>query len=286
MSSEVAEPVVPASGALESVEATLARRNRRHALGVAALPGVLVFAVVALVGAALVEPVVALVVAVAVGLVVWAGTWWSATPLLVRALHAQGADEDEYARVYNLVDGLCATMGLDIPTVCVVEDDARNALALGRRRRVAVLVLTTGLVDALDPVQLEAVLAHELVHVKCGDIVPATVAAAMVLPVVALVPGASGLVHALAGRGREFQADQRAVGVTRYPPGLRQALALLVEGPAPRAPSPLAGRRVAEVTRWLWTVPLPEASGRRRSAEAMVGELDAADVRIAALDEW
>jgi heat shock protein HtpX len=151
---------------------------------------------------------------------------------------------------------------------------------------VAFLIVTTGLVDALDPVQLEGVLAHELMHVKCADIVPATMAAAVALPLVAVLPGMANMVHALAGRGREFRTDARAVGVTRYPPGLRQALAVMVDGPVPRSPSPLAGRGVAHVTRWLWTVSLPDAGGERRPQGNVAGQLDDAGVRIAALDEW
>jgi heat shock protein HtpX len=269
-----------------SEEATLARRNRRRGLGIAGLPGVVVGVVVAVVGILLVGPVVGLVAGVVVGVLVGVGTWWGATPALLRALHADPADEDDYARIFNLVEGLCATMGLVPPTVCVVEDDVLDALVVGRRRRVAVLVVTSGLARSLDPVQLEGVLAHELVHVKCADIVPATMAAAVALPLVAFLPAMANVVHALAGRGREFRTDRLAVSVTRYPPGLREALALMVDGPAPRAPSPLAGRGVAHVTRWLWTVSLADAAGGRKSQGGVAGELDAAAVRIAALDEW
>ena len=284
----VAEPVVTAEPeSTRAEEAVLARRNRRRGLAIAALPGIIVGIVVAVVCLVLVAPVVAVVAGVVIGIVAWVGTWWGAMPALVRALQAEPADEDDYARVFNQVEGLCATMGLALPTVCVVEDDdVLDALVLGRRRRVAVLVVTSGLADALDPVQLEAVLAHELVHVKCADIVPATMAAAVALPLVAVVPGLADLVHALAGRGREFRTDQMAVSVTRYPPGLREALALMVEGPLPRSPSPLAGRGVAQVTRWLWTVSLADATGQRRSQGGAAGDLDAAAVRIAALDEW
>ncbi len=268
-----------------SDEAALARRNRRRGLGIAALPGVVVGAVVAVVGVVLVGPV-GLAAGVAVGILLGVGTWWGATPVLVRALHAEPADEDDYARVFNQMEGLCATMGLALPTLCVVDDDLVGALVLGRRRRVAVLVVTSGLAESLDPVQLEGVLAHELVHVKSADIVPATMAAAVALPLVAVLPGTADLVHALAGRGREFRTDQLAVSVTRYPPGLREALALMIDGPGSRPPSPLAGRGVADVTRWLWTVSLAEGGGARRSRGGATGKLDDAAVRIAALDEW
>ncbi len=99
-----------------------------------------------------------------------------------------------------------------------------------------------------------------------------------------LVAGQSGACPG--GRGREFRTDQLAASVTRYPPGLRQALAVMVDGPVPRSPSPLAGRGVALVTRWLWTVSLPDADGARRSPGGAAGGLDDPAVRIAALDEW
>lgn len=282
----LAEPVVTVEQhPAPDEEVAQARRNRRRGLAIAALPGVVVGVVVAVVCVLLVGPIVGVVVGVVVGIVVSVGTWWSATGLLVRALHAEPADEDDYARVFNQVDGLCASLGLVPPTVCVVEDDARDALVLGRRRREAVLVVTSGLADCLDPVQLEGVLAHELVHVKCADIVPATMAAAVALPLVTVLPGMANLVHALAGRGREFRTDQRAVSVTRYPPGLRQALALMVDGPASGPSSVLTGRGVAQVTRWLWTVSLPDGGVGRRSQGNAAGELDDVAVRISALDE-
>ena len=267
-------------------EQALARRNRRRGFAIAALPGVVIGGVVAAVGAATVGPLVGVVAGVVAGIVASVTTWWSATPVLVRALRAEPADEDDHARVFNQVEGLCASLGLVLPTVYVVEDESRGALVLGRRRRVAVLVVTSGLVDALDPVQLEGVLAHELMHVKCADIVPATMASAMALPLAAVLPGTANLVHALAGRGREFRTDQLAVRITRYPPGLRDALALMVDGPVSPSTSPLAGRGVAHVTRWLWTVSLADAAGGRRSHGGTTGELDDASVRIAALDEW
>jgi Zn-dependent protease with chaperone function len=283
----VVEPVVVAETySASNEEADLAESNRRRGLAIAALPGLVVGVVVVVVGALTVGPLVGLVAGVVLGVIVGVGVWRAATPALVRALHAEPADEDDYARVFNQVEGLCATMGLALPTVLVVEDDVRGAITLGLKRDDAILVVTSGLVELLDPVQLEGVLAHELVHVKCADIVPATMAAAVTLPLVTVFPGMTNLVHVLARRGREFRTDALAVRVTRYPPGLREALALMVDGPVSRAPSPLAGRGVAHATRWLWTVSLADEAGERRSQGGVAGGLDDAAVRIAALDEW
>jgi Zn-dependent protease with chaperone function len=259
--------------------------NRRRALLIAVAPGAAVFVVVAAacLGAGL--GVISVVAALGAGLVVSVTLWRSATGIVVRALGARPGGDAELARAENLVDGLCATMGVEPPDIVVIEDWARQALALGRKSGAAVLVVTSGLLDSLDPVSLEGVLAHELVHVKRADIAPATMAAAVLLPVASFVPVA-GLVHVLAGRGREFRTDRLAVAVTRYPPGLRDALVLMAEGPVPRAPSPMARRGVARTTRWLWTVALPEDRGGDVMRWDVEGELDAPGVRVAALAEW
>jgi hypothetical protein len=130
---------------------------------------------------------------------------------------------------------------------------------------------------------MEGVLAHELTHVKRCDIAPATMSAALLVPWAVFLPGMGALVHRVAGHGREFDADRFAVAVTRYPPGLREALSEMVSGPLPRPRSVLAGSAVARTTRWLWTVALPVADA---ATSQLVDELDAAPVRIAALDEW
>jgi len=259
--------------------------NRRRALVIAAVPGVLAFVVVAGSCVAAGVGLVGVVAAVAVGVLSWTALWRGATRILLRALGARPGDELELARADNLVDGLCATMGVEPPEIFVIDEWSRQALALGRKSGAAVLVVTSGLLQSLDPVALEGVLAHELVHVKRADVAPATMAAAMLLPVASLLP-VSALVHSLAGRGREFRTDRLAVAVTRYPPGLREGLVLMAEGPLPQAPSPLARRGVARATRWLWTVALPEAPGGTVMRWDHAGELDAPALRVASLDEW
>jgi len=251
---------------------------------IAATPGIVAFVIVAAICVGLGLDIVGLVAGAVAGLVVWLTVWRGATRFVLRALGARPGGEEELARAENLVDGLCATMGVESPEIYIIDEWARQALALGRRSGAAVIVVTSGLLDSLDPVCLEGVLAHELVHVKRADIAPATMAAAIVLPVASLLP-VSGLVHVLAGRGREFRTDRLAVAVTRFPPGLREALVVMAEGPAPRVPSALAQRGVSRTTRWLWTVALPDAPGGDVMRWDVVDELDAPAVRVATLAE-
>jgi heat shock protein HtpX len=146
----------------------------------------------------------------------------------------------------------------------VIEDDAPNAFATGRDPRHASLAVTTGLLDRLNRVELEGVLAHELSHIKSYDILVSTLAVTLV-GVVTIVTdvslrflwwggprhrddrssGGAGPQVVLAGLGlvlllvapivaramqgavsrqREALADVSGVALTRYPPGLISAL--------------------------------------------------------------
>src|SRR5256886_5466849 len=99
---------------------------------------------------------------------------------------ARPADPVQYARLHNLVEGLCIAAGLPKPRVYVIEDPAPNAFATGRNPRHAAVAVTTGLLDTMNRIELEGVLAHELSHVKNYDILVSTLAVTLV-GVVALI---------------------------------------------------------------------------------------------------
>jgi heat shock protein HtpX len=94
--------------------------------------------------------------------------------------HAKPADETEYARLHNLVEGLCIAGGLPKPRLYVVDDDAPNAFATGRDPKHAAIAVTTGLLAKMNRVELEGVLAHELSHIKNYDILVSTLAVTLV----------------------------------------------------------------------------------------------------------
>jgi hypothetical protein len=261
--------------------------KRRRALLVAGTPGLVFLLLAVIVGGAANALVAGVVAGVVIGAVGSLALWRGGPVVVLRGLGARRVDEDDVPGPATQVEGLCASMGLAIPDLYVVDEAMPNALAVGRGGRGAAVVLTTGLLEVLDPVAMEAVLAHELTHIKRGDVVPATAAAAMALTVGRVLPGTDRLVHRLAGPGREFATDRQSVGVTRYPPGLCQALtAMGADGSPARPAGPLVRRRAAQVTRWLWTAVLPDAQGRLPTGDELVGELDAPGVRVAALQEW
>lgn len=258
----------------------LVRRHRHQALSIAALVGLVPGLVVGVVLVAVGLPVVAAVALVGVAGGVFWWTWRTAPNRVIRAIGARPSDEDEHPRIHNLVDGLCASMGLPRPTIFVVGHQVPNAMAVGRDPSTACLIVTSALDRSLTLVQLEGVLAHELVHVKRGDTVLAGVAVVAMAPwsVLAGVSRAADRVHALVGPGREFSADQQAAAVVRYPPGIGSALELMLEGPAGGASWPPGTGRTAALTRWLWIDP---ASGRPDPGPAE-GNLDDTRVRAEA----
>ncbi|MBV8950167.1 MAG: zinc metalloprotease HtpX [Actinobacteria bacterium] len=204
---------------------------------------------------------VAIAIVVAIGLA-W-GSYFSSDKIALAVSRARPAEGPEYARYHNLVEGLCIAAGLPMPRLYVVDDPAPNAFSTGRNPKHAAVAVTTGLLQEMNRVELEGVLAHELSHIKNYDILVSTVAVTAVGAVALLADiglrfmfwggragrrdnndaGALGAVIALAAlallvlapfvaqlmqfamsRRREYLADASGVELTRYPPGLISAL--------------------------------------------------------------
>jgi heat shock protein HtpX len=172
---------------------------------------------------------------------------------------AKPADPQQYARLYNLVEGLCIASGLPMPRLYIIEDDAPNAFSTGRNPKHAAVAVTTGLLAKMNRVELEGVLAHELSHIRNYDILVMTLTVTMVgiiallsdfflrflwfdrndnnqnnpLGVLLSIFGFVLLIFApiiayvmqfAVSRRREYLADASGAQLTRYPPGLISAL--------------------------------------------------------------
>lgn len=205
----------------------------------------------------------ALVIAGVFATIMSFGSYFWSDRIALAMSHAQAADPIEYRRYHNLVEGLCIGAGLPKPGLYVIDDAAPNAFATGRNPEHAAIAVTSGLLDRMDRVELEGVLAHELSHIKNYDILVTTISVVLV-GVVALMadwafrflwwggprhrndsragrgpaaavgvlgfvlilfaPIVARLMHFAVTRRRETLADFSGVGITRYPPGLISAL--------------------------------------------------------------
>lgn len=106
--------------------------------------------------------------------------YWKSDAIALAVSHARPADQAQYPRLHNLVEGLCIAGGLPKPRIYVIDDPAPNAFATGRNPRNAAIAVTTGLLDKMNRLELEGVLAHELAHIKNYDILVSTLAVTMV----------------------------------------------------------------------------------------------------------
>jgi heat shock protein HtpX len=73
-------------------------------------------------------------------------------------------------RLYNLLENLCISRGIPMPKLKIMESDALNAFATGLNRRQYAVTVTSGLLKALNDQEIEAVLGHELTHIRNGDV--------------------------------------------------------------------------------------------------------------------
>jgi heat shock protein HtpX len=76
----------------------------------------------------------------------------------------------EEPRLYNLLENLCISRGITMPKLKVIEDGSLNAFATGMNDKQYSITVTSGLVNALDDAEIEAVLGHELTHIRNGDV--------------------------------------------------------------------------------------------------------------------
>ena len=104
------------------------------------------------------------------GLVWFAIAWMWHQAIIDAIAKARPVGRKDEPRFYNLLENLCISRGLPIPSLRVIETDALNAYASGLRPERAAVTVTRGLLNGLDDAELEAVLAHELSHIRHGDV--------------------------------------------------------------------------------------------------------------------
>jgi heat shock protein HtpX len=83
---------------------------------------------------------------------------------------AKDVSREENPKLYRMLENLCISRGLTMPKLCIIESEALNAFASGVTEKQFTVSVTTGLIATLDDAEIEAVLAHELTHIRNGDV--------------------------------------------------------------------------------------------------------------------
>jgi heat shock protein HtpX len=106
-----------------------------------------------------------------IGTVVWIViAYYFHQTMIDRLTGGREVTSAEQPRLYNLLENLCISRGITMPKLKVMESDALNAFATGMNDRQYAVTVTSGLLAALDDAELEAVLGHELTHIRNGDV--------------------------------------------------------------------------------------------------------------------
>lgn len=182
--------------------------------------------------------------------------YFAAAKLAVALTGAQEIQKSDNPRLYRVVENLAITTGMPTPKVYIINDSAPNAFATGRDPKHAVVGATTGLLEIMNDRELEAVMAHEIGHVRNYDIRVSMIAFGLVsaigllsdialrmlffsgndnrnqspvvyivgVVVIILAPIVAAVVQMAISRQREYLADATGALTTRDSEGMASAL--------------------------------------------------------------
>jgi heat shock protein HtpX len=198
---------------------------------------------------------IAAVIAIVMALV----SYYQSDTVALRLSGARPVEEGQYIRFKDAVEGLAIAAGIPTPKIYVIDSPSMNAFATGRDPKHASVCATTGLLEKMNPQELEGVIGHEISHVKNYDILLMTVTivlvgtlillsdiflrtfwfggdsdegggeATLILMIIGIVlailaPIIGQLIKLAISRRREYLADANGALLTRYPLGLASAL--------------------------------------------------------------
>jgi heat shock protein HtpX len=188
-------------------------------------------------------------------------SWYSSDKIALAAYKAQPLAPDQAPELHAMVERLCQRADLPMPGLYLVPSNGANAFATGRDPEHAAVAVTQGIVKMLSAEEIEAVIAHELSHIKNRDTLTQAVAATVAggisymaqvmqfgmmfgggsrdrqggnplgaIAAIVLAPIAASVIQMAISRTREFEADAGAARLTRNPRALASALQRLEAG--------------------------------------------------------
>ncbi|GAB4132446.1 MAG: zinc metalloprotease HtpX [Cyanobacteria bacterium J069] len=187
------------------------------------------------------------------------GSWYYSDQAALAAFQAKPTPRADAPELYDRIEKLCDRAEIPTPAVYIVPSESPNAFATGRDPNHAAIALTEGIIKLLSPEELDAVIAHELTHVRNRDTLTQAVAGTLagsltylgriltlgalyfpvsrtgrrgnnpiaILFLLVVAPLAAGLIRMAISRTREFAADAGAAEMTGNPLALVRALQTL-----------------------------------------------------------
>jgi len=172
---------------------------------------------------------------------------------VLKHYNAIPVDHTSASGLYNIVLKLTQKANLPMPTLYIIPEQQPNAFATGRNYEHAAVAVTQGLLDLMTEEEVEAVIAHELSHIKHYDILIGTVTASIAgaiamlaqfgmffgdgnrerpnmlvnMALMFIMPMAATVIQMTVSRNREFMADEGAAKMTGHPEWLQSALSKL-----------------------------------------------------------
>ncbi|MEM3324589.1 MAG: zinc metalloprotease HtpX [Thermoplasmata archaeon] len=238
-------------------------------------------------------------------------TYFFSSTMVLWSYRAKIVNETEEPRIYSIVRNVAQNAKIPMPKVAIIETDMPNAFATGRNKKHAVVAVTRGLMNLMNDDEIEAVIGHEIGHIKDRDMLLMTVAATIVgaltflsrfylfesifssknrendiiaLIVLGLAAFGAMLLQLAISRQREFKADEMSAIITKKPISLANALRK-IEGYVQRKPmkngnpstaslfivNPFRGKSILNL---FSTHPPTEERIKRLEKLAMKGSLD------------
>jgi len=233
------------------------------------LTGFLVFIIlIAWVVSYFLESYLVLYIAVVYSVIASFSSYWYSDKIVLALTGAKLIEKKDNPELYRLVENLSITAGLPAPKIYILQEAQPNAFATGRNPKHGVIAVTTGLLQRLERVELEGVIAHELAHIGNKDTLLQTLIVVLTgiiiimtdfffriafwggrrnsrdnkagtimffvaLALAILAPLLAMLIKMAISRKREFLADASGSLLTRYPEGLAKALEKISKDPNP-----------------------------------------------------
>ena len=230
-------------------------QNKRNTILIMSVFVIIIGAIGLFIGVATDSYSLALIIFICAILYAWL-QYFIAGKLAMMMTGAQEISKNDAPELWRVVENLSIASGMPMPKVYIINDPAPNAFATGRDPNHAIVGATTGLLDIMDKRELEAVMAHEMSHVRNYDIRVSMIAFGLVsaiglfadlalrmmfysddrdrdvnpiiyalgLIVVILAPLLSTITQLAVSRQREYLADASGVLLTRDTEGLASAL--------------------------------------------------------------